>query len=68
EYGLDIKESESYHTIGGFILDQLEALPSVGDSFVADGLRFTVLRMSDTRIELVAVAPADEKESDKGQD
>ena len=68
EYGLDIKESESYHTMGGFILYQLEALPAVGDSFVSDGLRFTVLRMSNTRIELVAVTYADKDQEDRKQD
>lgn len=56
EYGLDIKVSDDYHTIAGYILENLEALPEVGDSFVIDDLRFTILRMSTTRIELVAVA------------
>jgi len=53
EFGLSIKESETYHTIGGFILETLGALPVQGDTFDADGLRFTVLKMSRTRIELV---------------
>lgn len=56
EFGLDIKESDDYHTIAGFILENLEALPMVGDTFVIDSLRFTILRMSTTRIELVAVS------------
>lgn len=56
EFGLDIKESDDYQTIAGFILENLETLPSQGDSFVIDGLRFTILKMSTTRIELVAVS------------
>lgn len=55
EFGLGLKESDEYHTLGGFILDELGKLPSQGDSFVADGLKFTIMRMATTRIELVKV-------------
>lgn len=55
EFGLDLKESDTYHTLGGFILDYLGALPSQDDSFDVGDLRFTILRMATTRIELVKV-------------
>ena len=55
EFGLGIKESDDYHTLGGFILDELGELPKQGDTFEADGLRFTIMRMATTRIELVRV-------------
>ncbi|MDE7159637.1 MAG: hemolysin family protein [Muribaculaceae bacterium] len=55
EYGLDIRESDDYHTLAGFIIDHLGALPSDGETFEYGPLRFTVLRMSATRIELVRV-------------
>ncbi|MDE6143110.1 MAG: hemolysin family protein [Muribaculaceae bacterium] len=55
EFGLDLKESDTYHTLGGFILDYLGALPSQDDSFDVGNLRFTILRMATTRIELVKV-------------
>ncbi len=55
EFGLDLKESEDYHTLGGYILENLGALPVQGDTFEADGLRFTIMRMSATRIEMVKV-------------
>lgn len=55
EFGLDLKESEDYHTLGGYILENLGALPVQGDSFEADGLTFTIMRMSATRIEMVKV-------------
>lgn len=55
EFGLDIRESDEYHTLAGYILDSLEALPSQGDTFVIAGLEFIILKMSDTRIELIAV-------------
>ncbi len=55
DFGLDLKESEEYHTLSGYILESLQQLPSQGDSFVIDGLRFTIERMTTTRIELVKV-------------
>ena len=57
EFGLDLKEADDYHTIAGYILENLEALPVQGDSFVIGDLRFTVLKMTTTRIELVSVTP-----------
>lgn len=64
EFGLDIKESDDYHTIAGYILENLEALPSQGDTFVINDLRFTILRMSTTRIEQVAVTRVDDSSKD----
>ncbi len=55
--GLDLKESEEYNTIAGFILHFTEALPSEGDSFEIDGLSFTIQKMSTTRIEQVRIQP-----------
>lgn len=57
--GLDIPESDQYHTVGGYIIDHLEALPSAGETLESDGLRFTVLRMSATRIEMVRIERTD---------
>lgn len=61
EFGLGIKEADDYHTLGGFILEQLGELPVQGDSFEADGLRFTIMRMATTRIELVKVEKVGEE-------
>lgn len=55
EFGLDIRESEEYHTLAGYILVSVGALPERNDTFVIDGLRFTIMRMATTRIELVKV-------------
>ena len=55
EFGLDLKESDTYHTLGGFILENLGALPAQDDSFEIGNLRFTILKMATTRIELVRV-------------
>lgn len=55
EFGLDLKESDTYHTLGGFILENLGVLPAQDDSFEIGNLRFTILKMATTRIELVRV-------------
>lgn len=55
EFGLGIKEREEYHTIAGYILENLEALPTQGDTFEIGELKFTIKKMSTTRIELVKV-------------
>ena len=60
EYGLGYKESEDYHTLAGYILENLEQLPAQGDTFVIGALRFTVVKMSATRIELIKVEQIDE--------
>ncbi len=59
QLGLDIRESDDYHTVAGYIIDHLGALPTVGESFEAGGLKFTVMRMSVTRIELVRIEALD---------
>jgi len=59
EFGLNIRESEQYHTLAGYILDNLEALPAQGSTFDISNLRFTIKKMSTTRIELVKVENLD---------
>lgn len=61
EFGLDIRESEDYHTIAGYILENLEALPKQGDEFEIGNLKFAIKKMSTTRIELVRVEVLKEK-------
>lgn len=55
DFGLGLKESEEYHTIAGYILENLEALPKQGDAFTIGDLKFTVKKMSTTKIELIKV-------------
>ncbi|MCM1152198.1 MAG: hemolysin family protein [Muribaculum sp.] len=55
DYGLDLKESEEYHTLAGYLLDNLEALPEKGQSYEIGDITFTVLKMTASRIEEVKV-------------
>lgn len=55
KFGLDLKESDDYQTLAGYILSYTEALPAEGESYDIDGLRFTIEKMSATKIETVRV-------------
>lgn len=48
-------EVEEYRTLASFILKQLGTLPKVGDSFIASGWIFRVLKMDRFRIDKVLV-------------
>ncbi len=62
ELGLDFKESEDYNTMAGYILHYTEALPAEGDTFEIGDMKFTIAKMSTTRIEEVKVEPKRDKE------
>ena len=63
DFGLDIKESEEYHTIAGYIIENLQALPKQGEVAIIGDLKFTILQMSTTRIELVKVEVMEDEEN-----
>jgi len=44
-----------YHTLAGFVLSLAGVLPRVGDSFMYQGYRFTVVDMDGNRIDKIAV-------------
>jgi len=52
---LSLPKDEGFETLAGFVLTQLQRIPKVGDSFVHDNRRYTVLQMVDHRIERVKV-------------
>ena len=67
--GLDVRRAEqllgrrldvddSFSTLAGLVLQQLERFPQVGDSVVADGWRFEVVTMDGARIGRLRVTPA----------
>lgn len=56
--GFDLPEGD-YETLGGFMMDRLAAIPSVGDRVEVDGWSLEVLSMDGRRVETVrVVAPA----------
>lgn len=56
KFNLHLPESDDYHTLAGYILENLESLPAQGDKFTLGTYDFEILRMSATRIELVAIS------------
>lgn len=54
-FHLDIPESDDYQTLAGYLLDENEAIPNVGEVFDLPPYRFTVERKTAARIELIRV-------------
>lgn len=53
QYGFNLRESESYDTLAGLILAQLERLPAEGDEVQVDNYKFIVEKMSERKIETI---------------
>ena len=54
-FGLNIKESDDYETIAGFILDNLESMPEADHTYIIDNMEIKVLKMTASKIMLVEV-------------
>ena len=55
-FSLDLPESDEYMTIGGLILHYAKGFPKVNDKVLVDGHTFRILKMSQTKIELVELS------------
>jgi CBS domain containing-hemolysin-like protein len=55
EYDLDLPESESYETLGGLILNELETIPAVGETIKLEHCTLIIEQVSDRRIEVVHI-------------
>ena len=55
QHHLRLPRDEGFETLAGFVLAQLQRIPKIGDSFVFDGRRYTVLQMDDRRVSKVKV-------------
>jgi CBS domain containing-hemolysin-like protein len=53
--GTQIAEEEDYDTIAGYLYNLLGKVPSEGDQYEADGLRFLVDKVTGQRIERVTI-------------
>ncbi len=59
-YKLDLPEGENYETLGGLIVDETEEIPHVNDQIQIENYLFTILEVSTTKIDLVALKVLDE--------
>jgi len=55
KYNILLPDDSSFETVGGFILNRLGFIPRGGESFEADGYRFTVMEMDRRRVSRVKI-------------
>lgn len=55
QYKLNLPESEEYETLGGFIMNQTEAIPEKGFKMDIDTFVLDIVEVSNTKIELVKI-------------
>ncbi|MFD2083036.1 Hemolysin, contains CBS domains [Actinopolymorpha cephalotaxi] len=60
-------DDHRYETVAGLVLHRLGRVPEAGDSAVVDGVRITVARMDNHRIDQVHVEPTPDGEQPDGQ-
>ncbi|MEE9233958.1 MAG: hemolysin family protein [Candidatus Acidoferrales bacterium] len=62
QHQIELPPGPGFETLAGFIINHLGFIPSGGESFLYDGLRFTVLEMEGRRVARVRIerlAPAE---------
>lgn len=59
-YKLDLPEGENYETLGGLIVDETEEIPHINDQIQIENYLFTILEVSTTKIDLIALKVLDE--------
>jgi putative hemolysin len=55
DMGFPVEEGEDYETIAGWLLDTIDGVPRVGDSFDIEGYAFKVQSMRRNRISMLRV-------------
>jgi putative hemolysin len=56
--GLPGEDEAAFHSVGGFMMDRLNRVPSANDAFECLGWRFEVLDMDQRRVDKVLATPA----------
>jgi magnesium and cobalt exporter, CNNM family len=51
------EETGEFHTLGGFLMAQMNRIPAVADHIMLDGFRFEVMDMDGRRVDRVLIAP-----------
>lgn len=59
EYKLSIPESDSYGTLGGFIVDFTKEIPEKGDKISIDNFHFIIEEATNTKIDVVKMTVFD---------
>lgn len=61
-FGLDLKESDEYHTLAGYLLTNLETMPTKDVIYEIAGKNFKVTKMTASKIQTIEVEALPEKE------
>jgi len=56
KYKINIPKSESYETLGGYIMNHAEEIPEANTSFVIDNFMIKILEASNKKIELIQLS------------
>jgi putative hemolysin len=51
------EDSGDFHTLGGFVMAQINRIPKIADHFAVNGYRFEVVDMDGRRVDRVLVMP-----------
>ncbi|HML24876.1 MAG TPA: hemolysin family protein [Aggregatilinea sp.] len=65
-YALPDENRSAYQTLGGFVMDQIDAIPSAGQHFSWNGFRFEVMDMDGLRVDKVLIAREADAEAADG--
>lgn len=60
KYKINIPKSESYETLGGYIMNHAEEIPEPNTAFVIDNFKILILEASNKKIELIQLLVNDE--------
>ena len=59
-YKINLPESENYETLGGLIVNHTEEIPAQNDIVKIDNFQFSILEVSNTKIDMVEIKVIDE--------
>lgn len=61
--GITVPDGEDYDTLAGFVTDQLDRIPELGDEVKVDGGTLRVERVLGTHVERIRFTPEDSQET-----
>ncbi|HEY6528125.1 MAG TPA: TerC family protein [Cellvibrionaceae bacterium] len=61
-----IEDDQEFYTLGGLVLEQLQHIPEMGETFELAGFSFRVLAVEGRRISQVEVSRLEQEEDDSG--
>ncbi len=55
QHGLPLEQSDEFETLAGYVISHLEEIPKPKESFETDKLIFTVIEVTDSKIESIEI-------------